>query len=170
MSLKEKIVHELRTVLLTTVYFLLWFGALMLIKVLLLREYQIEFFGLTKVIIGALVIAKVVLVLEYVHFPFTRNQPAWLEMLLRTLFYMAGVWLVLAIERAIELSGEYGSFTSTFGHLFEEANFYHVWVSVIVVSGALLFFNIWSVIKMHYGKNIFRKMMNEPLPNREFEN
>lgn len=49
-----------------TIYFAAWLSLLILLKVLVLEEYHIRFRGLSTVVVGALVLAKVVLVLEHV--------------------------------------------------------------------------------------------------------
>jgi hypothetical protein len=65
MSTKDKLLKELKAILLVSLYFLVWFGTLMIIKVLLLSEYRIEFYGASIVIVGALIAAKAVLSFPY---------------------------------------------------------------------------------------------------------
>ncbi len=162
--MKEKIIKEIKSILLTSLYFFCWFGGLMVIKVLLLREYHIEFTGLTLVIIGALVVAKVVLILEYVPMPFMHGKPAWIEVLMRTMIYMCGVFVVMALEKSFEARHEYDGVMDALMHLTEHADIYHFWVNLISVFAALLFFNIWTVVQKHYGEGMFMKMMLAPVP------
>jgi len=163
--IKEKVLKELKSIFWTSLYFFCWFGALMVIKVLLLREYQIEFIGLSIVVVGALVVAKVVLILEYVRMPFTKNKPAWVEVLTRTFFYLIGVFVIMVLEKAFEARHEYGGILNALQNFTKSVDWYHVWVDIICVMGALLFFNIWTVVKMHYGAGMFRNMMISPLPD-----
>lgn len=162
--MKERIIREFITIFWTSLYFFSWFGGLMVIKVLLLREYQIEFVGLTIVIVGALVVAKVVLVLEYVPVPFTRGQPAWLEVLVRTMLYLSGVFVIMVIEKSFEARHEYGGILEAMKTLANDRDIYHIWVNVISIAGALLFFNIWTIVKKHYGAGMFLRMMRAPVP------
>ena len=164
MSLKERTVKEIRSIFWTSLYFFTWFGGLMVLKILLLEEYRIEFYGLTAVIVGALVAAKVVLVLEYVPMPFTKGKPAYLDIVSRTLFYLLGVFIVLVLEKSIEARHEYGGVLNALENLKTRTDKYHIWVNTISVLGALLFYNIWSVVKKHFGKGIFRKLMISPVP------
>jgi hypothetical protein len=164
MSIKERTVKELRSIFWTSLYFFTWFGVLMIFKVLLLEEYMIEFFGLTAVIVGALVVAKVVLIMEYIPIPFTKGKPAYLDIISRTLIYLAGVVIILVLEKSIEARHEYGGVMNAFKNLKTDADKYHIWVNTISVCGALLFYNIWSVVKKHFGKGIFRKLMFSPIP------
>lgn len=160
---KKKVIAEIRTVLLTTLYFFLWFGALMIIKVLLLKEYNIEFAGFSVVVVSALVIAKVVLLLEYVSIPFTKTKPAWVEVITRTLIYLLGVFFVMLLEKSFEARHEYGGVLEASKNVFGQANFYHVWANTLCVFGALFFFNLWSVIKITFGKGVFLKLMTSRL-------
>jgi hypothetical protein len=169
MSVKDKIIKELRSILLTSIYFFSWFGVLMVIKILLLKEYHVHFVGLTIVIIAALVLAKVVLILEIVPMPFTKGKPAWVEVTVRTLLYMVGVFIVIALEKSIEARHEYDGVFDAFTNLISKTDEYQIWVNTILIFGALLFFNIWSVVKMHYGAGIFRKLMMSPLPDKKAE-
>lgn len=136
----------------------------MVIKVLLLREYNIEFTGLTIVLISALIIAKVELLLEYIPMPFTQNKPAWVEVVSRTFLYLAGVFLIMALEKSFEARHEYGGILKAFKNLWSQANVYHLWANTLCVFGALLSFNFWSVIKMHYGKGIIWKLLTTKIP------
>jgi hypothetical protein len=130
----------------------------MLIKVLLLKEYRIEFHGISAAIIGALVVAKVLLVLEKIPLgSLTRSQPAFLEVMVRTLIYVAGVFVVLVIEHAFRGRGEYGGFLPSLRHVFAHVDVYHLYVNTLCVTGAILGFNVLSVLRRHHGEGgLFR--------------
>lgn len=162
MSTKDKILKELKAILLVTLYFLVWFGTLMVIKVLLLQEYKIEFNGLSIVIVGALIAAKSVLILEHVPLG-VNNKPAIVDILLRTLLYLAGITIILVLERGIEGRHEYGGFVNAIKNLSKSADLYHIAVDVICVFGALFFYNLGSVIRGRLGKGGLLKMMISPI-------
>lgn len=164
--MKEKVIDEIKSIFWTSLYFFIWFGSLMVIKVLLLREFQIEFVGLTMVIVSSLVVAKVVLVLEYIPLPFSQKQQAWFEVLVRTMLYISGVFVVLVFEKSFEARHEYGGMLQAMTNLASHRDIYHIWVNVISVFGALLFFNIWTIVKKHYGAGMFLKMMCAPVPQK----
>lgn len=157
-------IAEIRAVLITTLFFFCWFGGLMVIKVLLLREYNIEFTGLSIVLVAALVIAKVVLLLEYVPLPFTKNKPAWVEVMARTFLYLAGVFVIMSLEKSFEARHEYGGLWEAYKNIWHQANVYHLWANTICVFGALLSFNFWSVIKMNFGEGIIWKLLTSKIP------
>jgi hypothetical protein len=166
MSFKNKFIKELKSIFWTSMYFLVWFGTMMLIKVLLLEEYQIHFYEISAVIIGALVVAKSVLIMEAIPASKGKNQPAWAVVLKRTLLFMAGVFVVLVLEKSIEARHEYGGFSDAFKNLFHDANLYHVWVNTICVFGALLFYNLGFLLKFSLGKGGFKKVLLSPYPEK----
>jgi hypothetical protein len=100
MSLQQKLKDEIKTVALATLYFGTWIGVLIIIKELALAEYGIEFHGLSLALVGALVLAKVVLVLEHVPLgAWIRTRPALVDVIVRTVLYALGVVVVLLLEK-----------------------------------------------------------------------
>jgi len=152
MSTSDKIRNELKAVGLTTLYFAIWLGALAVLKKLILAEYAIEFKGLSVTLVGALILAKVVLILEHVPLGgWVRGQPAWIDVVLRTALYAIGVFVVMVLERSFEMRHEHGGLLAAMSALFNGAKLYHVLAETIVVSGALFSFNALSVIREHLG-------------------
>ena len=63
-TLIGRLKHELRQIGLVTLYFFFCFGVVLTLKKLLLAEYQIEFYAISATVVGALVAAKIVVVLD----------------------------------------------------------------------------------------------------------
>jgi|1_EtaG_2_1085319.scaffolds.fasta_scaffold01724_7 hypothetical protein len=165
MSFGQKLMHEIREVAVTTLYFAVWIGVLMVLKVLILAEYQIEFKGLSLVLVGAMVLAKVVLVLEHVPLgSLTRKQPAWVDVLVRTALYSLGVFVVLVLEKAFEGRHEHGGFGPSLMSLFQRADADHVWANAIALCGALLVYNCFYVVKRRLGAGQIARLFLLPLP------
>lgn len=153
MSLQQKLIHEIRSVGLATLYFGCWLAVLLLIKQLVLAEYRIQFHGISKALIGALILAKVVLVLEHVPLgAWVKQRPAWVDVLLRTVLYASGVVVVLVLEKGFEGRLEYGGFLQALSAMWKHEDVYHLWVNVIVIAGALLVYNALSVVRDHLGE------------------
>ena len=167
MSIGAKLLKELKSLSLTALYFLAWFGALMVLKVLMLHEYKLEFYGMTMVIVGALVAAKAVLILENVPLSGKKPSPAIVEILLRTILYMAGVFVILVLEKSIEARHEYGGFFPALKGLAGSADRYHIWVNIICMFGAIFFFNLGSVTKAYLGETSIWKMLRAPVPEKK---
>ena len=159
MGVRDKLMAELAALAQAGLYFTVWLGALMVLKKLILEEYRIEFHGLTLALMGALVLSKVVLLLENVPLGrWTRDRAAWVDVVLRTALYTIGVFVVLVLEKGLEGRHEHGGFvpalTSGFAHL--DVN--HVWVNTICLGGALLGFNVLTVIRRQLGEGGLRRL------------
>jgi hypothetical protein len=166
MSATQKLIHELKAVGIATLYFGCWLAILLVIKQLVLAEYKIEFYGLSKAVVGALILAKVVLVLEHVPLgTWVRARPAWVDVLLRTLFYALGVLLVLILEKGFEGRHEYGGFGGSLSAVFQHVDIYHVWTNTIVLTGALLVYNLLSVVRSYLGEGGLLRMLLRPKPD-----
>ena len=162
---REKIKHEIVSLVSVTLYFGCWIAVLLLIKKLILAEYQIAFQGFSMVLIGALILAKVVLVLEHVPLgAWVRRRPTWVDVGLRTALYAAGVVVVLLLEKGFEGRHEHGGFGPALIAVFQDTNVNHIWVNTICISGALLVFNAVSVVRLRLGKGGLRRLFLTPMP------
>ena len=164
-NIKEKLKHELESMALAVVYFGVWITALVIFKKLILAQYQIEFNGLSAAFVGTLVLAKVVLVLDHVSLGAgVRGRPAWVVVLMRTALYAFGLAVVLLLEKAFEGRHEYGGFVHSLRLVFHHPEVHHVWVNTICLSGALMGYNVLSVIRRHLGRGGLLRLMLSPLP------
>ncbi|MCK5714604.1 MAG: hypothetical protein KAH64_01475, partial [Nitrosomonadaceae bacterium] len=161
MGIKDKIANEVKAVFWTSLYFFCWFTTLMFIKQLLLHEYKIEFYGFSVVVLGTLVAAKAVLILEKAPL-FKRSQTAIAVILKRTLLYLAGVFIILVLEKSFEARHEFGGFINALKNLANDTSMYHVLVNIICVFGALFFYNLWSVIKRQLGEGVLKEILFAP--------
>jgi drug/metabolite transporter (DMT)-like permease len=83
-----------------------WIGVLVALKGLVLAEYRIEFHGLSVALVGALVLAKVALVLELGAS--IRTRPTLVDVVLRTALYAVGVLVGLVLEKPLEARHAHG--------------------------------------------------------------
>ena len=165
MGTASRLQRELMTLGLVFSYFAGWLAFLVLVKQLLLAEYDLQFEGISKALVGALILSKVVMILEYVPLgKWLHNRPAWVDVGARTAFYILGVFVVLVLEKGFEGRHEYGGFGKSLAAVFEQADVYLVWLNLVVVSGALLGYNITSVIKRHLGEGGIWRLLTTPLP------
>lgn len=135
-----------------------------MLKKLILAEYNIQFQGWSMVLLGALVLSKVVSILEHISLgSWVKNQPAIVDVILRTVLYTFGVFVVLVLEKGIEGRHEHGGFTSSVSYGFKHAEIYHVFANTICVSGALLVYNMLSVVRQHLGHGGLMRIFMTPL-------
>lgn len=164
MGASEKLVHELEELTIAGLYFGSWLGMLVILKKLVLSEYNIEFVGLSAALIGTLVLAKVVLILEHVPLgKWTLHRPAWVDVVVRTGLYSFGVLVVLLLEKGFEGRHEHGGFVASLTALFHNADLNHVLANTICLSGALLGYNALSVVRRSIGERGFIRLFSTPL-------
>ena len=164
MSVSEKLRNEIRSLGLTTLFFAAWFAVLIFLKWLILAEYSIEFTDVSIVLIGALIVAKVVLILDNVPIDtWTRTRPALAHILLRTILYGLGILVVLLLEKAFEGRHEYGGFVPAITQVFRHEEIHHVLAAAIGVTGALLVFNTLLVIRRQLGERGLLDLFLSPL-------
>ena len=113
MSPQQKLKYEVKALTIGGLYFASWLTALLVIKHLVLAEYQIAFSHWSLALVGALVLSKVVLLLEHVSLgAWVRARPAWVDVMLRTAFYAFGVPCAFA-RKTFEGRHEHGGFINS---------------------------------------------------------
>jgi hypothetical protein len=109
MSFIQKVKKEIIEVFLVTAYFLLCFGILILIKKLTLAQVEVEFYGFSAALVGALIMSKVVIILDKT--PLGKiyiRQALYKNVLIKSFIYTLVVTFVLFLENLIHtlLEGE----------------------------------------------------------------
>jgi hypothetical protein len=165
MSVKQKLIRELKDLGVAMLYFGCWIGALVLIKKIVLAEYDISSAGFSVVFVGALILSKVVLILEHVSLGnWVQTRPAWVDLILRSALYAFGVLVVLLLEKAFEARDEYDGFGAALRNILQHRDIDHVWANAICLTGALFSFNLLSVIKKNLGKGGILRLFLQPPP------
>jgi hypothetical protein len=163
MMILEKLKHEIKAVFLVTLFFAAWLGVLMGVKALILEDYHIRFTGFSMALVGALILGKVVLILEHVPLRvWLRRHPVLVEVLVRTLLYAIGTLVVLLLERSIESRHEHGGILPALANIFKHRDMPHVWANTICLGGALLFYNLFSTLKHELGPGGLARVFLSP--------
>jgi hypothetical protein len=171
MTLQQKLRLEIKALTLAGIYFASWLAALLMLKHLVLAEYSIAFSHWSVALVGALVLSKVVLVLEHVSLgAWVRARPAWVDVVMRTALYAFGVFAVLVLEKAFEGRHEHGGFFRSLRAGFEEADVHHIWLNTLCLSGALFGYNVLSVIRRHLGEGGLSRLFLTPLAEEPKQN
>jgi hypothetical protein len=164
MTVRHWLAEEAKSIALTTAFFAAWFLALMTLKTLVLEEYEIRFSGVVTALFGALITAKVVIVLRHVPVlgPLER-APAWLWIASRTVLYTLGVLAAATLERAFETRGERGVMASL-ASLAGDPHWPHLLAATLGVGIALFVYNATEVLHRHMGGDMMRRAFGSPLP------
>ncbi len=165
MAWKEKLKEEIKSLSIIMLYFALWFGFMICMKMLLLEEYNVEFYGLSMALIGALIVAKVILIVDHIPLgSWIEKSPAIVDIIFRTIIYSIGIVIILILEKGFEARNEYDGFFNAIPQVFAHADKYHLYVNTIGVVFSLLGFNFLSLIGKHLGKGGYKRILFSPPP------
>ncbi len=171
MTLQQKLRLKIKALTLAGIFFASWLAALLMLKHLVLAEYSIAFSHWSLALVGALVLSKVVLVLERVSMgAWVRARPAWVDVVLRTVLYGVGVFIVLVLEKAFEGRREHGGFIRSLTAGFEEVDAHHIGLNTICFSGAPFGYNVLTVIRRHLGEGGLLRLFLTPLADEPKRN
>jgi len=153
----------------TAAYFAIVFMLMMVMKKLYLKDYDIEYSGMSQALLGALIMSKVVILMEYITLGhWVQRQPAIVDVTLRTLLYTIGVVIVIVLEKAFERRHDAGGFGDAISYILSHRDFYHVWATTIGASASIFVYNAFSVVQRVIGKNGLAKLFfSTPLGQAE---
>jgi hypothetical protein len=153
MNTLKKIFEEIKSIARTATYFAIVFIFMMVMKKLDLKDYNIEFTGLSQALIGALILSKVIILMELISLgPWVQRQPPIVDVILRTLLYSAGVLIVVILEKAFEGRHEASNYGDAISSVFRHRDIYHVWATTIGTAGSIFVYNAFSVVQRMLGK------------------
>jgi hypothetical protein len=159
MNILKPVIKEIKTVARVAAYFAVVFLMMMMMKKLYLRDYNIEFYGISKALIGALILSKVVILMEFILLgQWVQHRSAIVDITVRTLLYTVGVLVVLILENAFEKRHDAGSFGAAIPYTLSHRDIYHVWATILGSAYALFFYNAFSVLQRFMGKKGVAKL------------
>jgi hypothetical protein len=162
LSISERIGHELREIGLVSLYFLTCFLLFLSLKKLILAEYGIEVWVFHTALIGALVVAKVVVLLDKTSFGDRhRSGRVVFHVLWRSLAYTAVVFVVSGAERLFELYRETEKLPEALSQLWAGKDFHHFLAMNLGVALSFLLYNSFSEIDRRLGEGGLRKFFFE---------
>ena len=133
--------HEIHEALPSFVFFLAIFQLGHVTKALLLEEVHVTVGGTAVAVIGALLVAKAILVADVLPFTniFARRPLAW-AIVWKTLLYGLITLAFHYLEELIPLAHRYGSLAAGQERLLEEFSWPHFWVVQLWMVFSLLLF------------------------------
>ena len=127
-SILSRLKHELVEAIPPAVFFFIAFHLIAFTRALMLEEYGIPTSTFVAVTFGALIIAKVVLIVDLV--PFVNRfpeKPLIYNVLWKTVIYQVAALLVRYIEHLIPFVREHGDLALANRHLLDEVVWPHFW-------------------------------------------
>lgn len=148
MRLLHWLMNELTSFLAAALYFGACFLVVVLLKKLMLEDYDIAFGNYLSVALLALVTAKVAVLLEGVSFG---RRIGLIEVLLRTGVYSLAALVLLVIEHAASTRGEAGGFTAALVGAFHHPDAPRIWATMICIMLAFAAYSAFAVLRRELG-------------------
>jgi hypothetical protein len=161
MGMLSVVKREVRHVGGVALYLLFCFGIFATLKKLFLATYHIEFFALVPTVIGALALAKVVVLLDMtpVATRLDTRHPIWVATLCKTLFYCAVSAPVLFAERVWHAYREAGALGEAVVEAWTHLDRNVVAARVLVVGLVFAGYHLYHGLDRRLGQDTLRRMI-----------
>ncbi len=146
----SKIKHELKAVGIITLYFLTCFWVIVLLRSLFLEQYHIDVYGYAAAAIGALMIAKVVLILNATNFGkrFSKSYP-YLHILYSSVVYTFWTFILVVIEHTVSAYRSAEGFQVAFLNRLHELDWHIIAAKTLCVGITfIIFFTLVEINKL----------------------
>lgn len=143
---------EVKELAILFVYFAFYFGIFIVFKKLILDHYDISYYGFGAAMVGALLAAKAVLVIEGspLSRPFHTSAP-YVKVLYDTFLYTLLALIFLYLEKSLELMHQEGTFRLAFFTARHEDDFPDFCAKVGWAGLCFLGYSVFAVINHHLG-------------------
>ena len=132
---------EIRELIPTTIFFFITFHIIAFSRALMLEQYGIKLSAFGTATVGALIVAKVILIFNKLSFVnIFSDKPLIYSIIWKTFIFSLFTLLFRCVEELIHLVPKYGSLPSACQHLIQEIVWPHFWSLQIVLLVSLLLF------------------------------
>ena len=145
--------EEAKAMAVLFLYFSFYFNIFILFKKLILAHYDISFYGFSAALLGALIAAKAVIVIEHspLSRPFRLTAP-FKKILYDTFVYTALALLFLYLEKVVELAHKEGTFRLAFLTAGDDDDWYGFCATVGWGMLSFLVYATFAAISRHLGR------------------
>jgi hypothetical protein len=163
MKLLSTLKQEIKEVGLVTLYFFLCFVVMLTLKKLLLADYHIEVHALSTAVVSALIVAKLVIILDKTPAGnrFDASHPLGIAALYKALVYMLVTFIVLFIEKLFHAYREVGMFGQSVIYVWEHKDRNIMLAKVIVIGLMFLSYHLYAGLDRCLGKGRLRRLVTE---------
>jgi len=161
MNWPQTIKRELEEVGRVTLYFLFCFGVILTLKKLFLADYQIKFYALSTAVIGALVAAKVVVVMDHARAGtrFDTSRSLATEVAYKTLVYGVAAAVVVCAEELFHAYRATGGLEVAFADLWAHLDKNMIMAKVLCVALAFAGYHLYAGIDRRLGEGTLRRIV-----------
>lgn len=150
--------REFQEAIVPTIFFFIAFHIVAITKTLTLEEYGVTPTGVAVATIGALIVAKAVLIADTLPFiNLFSGKPLILSVLWKTAIYAVLCFVFRCIEELIPLLSKHEGFGTVVKHLISDVSWPHFWALLIWLTVALILYNSVTELDKHFGAGSVRK-------------
>jgi hypothetical protein len=143
------IVREIREAVPATIFFLWLFHMIALTKAVTLGDYSITALRATVATVGALIVAKAILIVEALPISGIFSRQLWFHVLWKTLLFNVVVLIFRFIEEIIHLIRKHGELSTAVAQLYHETVWPQFWVFQLwLFCGLLLYCVAAEIVRM----------------------
>jgi uncharacterized protein YacL len=154
----EALKHELKKLGSLSIFFFLSFGYILLIVKLFLEEYYINSYVLGKALLGAIIAAKTVAILDAtLKLQWLQKFPRYVSVLYRTSLYTLVALILGLIEGFIEAYRGTKQMSTAIAKFLQTESFYHILAVTLCLAVVFFLHNLWSEIDRSLGKGTLSK-------------
>ncbi|MEG3438302.1 hypothetical protein V0288_14325 [Pannus brasiliensis CCIBt3594] len=163
--------HEIKKLIPLTLFFFLSFAYILLIIKLFVKEYSIDVNVVSKALLGAIIAAKTVAILDAVlKFDRLGEKPRYLAVLYRTSVYTVIALVIFLIEGFIEDYRGTKALPAAIARFSQTERFSHILAITLLVAVVFFVHNLWREIDRYLGagnlKRFFLSSPRQSLPDR----
>ncbi len=154
MEMLTTLKHEAKEVALVTLYFFFCFGVILTLKKLMLEAYHIEFYAFSTAVVGALIVAKVVVVLDKTKAGtrFDGNHSLGAAALYKTTIYSMFTLLVLFAEKMFHAYRESGMLSEALLVVWTHKDRHVIFAKVLIIGLAFMGYHLYKGIDRRLGE------------------
>ena len=168
MKFFKVLLHEIKYTTLVTLYLFFCFAIVLLLKKLFLAQYNIKFYGLSIAVLGALVVGKVLVILEKTRLVnLFRNRRLYLNVLFKTFLYIFGYFVVTLLERLIHALIDTKNLKLALVAVYESRDMNRFFAIIICLTLTFLVYNIFSELRRYMGRGELSKLFFSPNPTSD---
>jgi hypothetical protein len=157
------LVHEIRAILTAMAFFLTCFAVVVVLKDLMLEQYDVTAATSVRVVMLALVTAKVVVLFERLSLG---RQVGAVEVILRTALYSLAAFAFLLLEHGISERKDAGGFFAAVSNAFQHPDMPIIWATLICVTLAFLIWTAFAVLRRSFGRDRIIAAFLSPPPTQ----
>ena len=163
----ERVKREFVGIIPTAVYFFIAFQLLALTRALILKQYEIEISTFVAATVGALIVAKVIMIVDLL--PFVNrfpDKPLVYNVIWKTAIYLITAFFIRYVEHLFYFVRKYGDIAVANSRLLDEVIWPHFWLVQIWLFVLFLMYCLLKELNRVLGRERLRSIFLGPVkPN-----